>query len=253
MLRIGEGGGERANDNERLFNARGVGQQPAPLRESCEEFWSLVDRIDQIQLEERPGESRQEDSDGLWRMRAELAQRILHGAASTIQDVIPKIAVVGFLLSEGELRVALTPQCLEDCDRALARDADQEECLKTLEPELWSACMQLREQIAELRGALAAESDRENGAARAADSGAPNSSGPWWTELRGSMTRVVRHELKTQVGLRAKGQIFEDLLEFASLLDGLGALQRSYLNDFECLAHQRLHGEPAFACLRSAS
>jgi hypothetical protein len=215
------------------------------LQESCDEFWALVDRIDRIQSAEQPGICSQEDGDGLWRARAALTQRILNTAAPTTQDLNLKIAVVGFLLSEGELRVGLTPQCIEDCDRALAREPHEEECFKTFEPELWSACLQLRDQIAKLRGALAAESDLGNDAA--------HSGSAWWTELRASMTIVTHHESRTRVGLRAKGQIFVDLLEFASLLDGLGALQRSYLNDFEWLAHQRLHGEPVFVSLRSTS
>jgi hypothetical protein len=229
MLRIEDTVDERANDNQRFFEACGVETQPAPLQESCEEFWALVDRIDRIQSAEQPGDCSQEDDDYLWRARAELTQRILDAAAPTIPDINLKIAVMGFRLTEGELRVALTPQCLEDCDRALARETHEDECLKTLEPDLWSACLRLREQIAELRGALAAEGDPVNSAA--------HSGGAWWTELRASMTAVVRHESRTRVGLRAKGQIFVDLLEFASLLDGLGALQQSYLNDFEWLAH----------------
>jgi hypothetical protein len=245
MPRVEDPVAERANDNQRFPEACGVETQPAPLQESCDEFWALVDRIDRIQSSEQPGDCCHEEGDHLWRARAALTQRILNAAAPTMQDLNLKIAVLRFLLTEGELRVALTPQCLEDCDRVLTRKTHEEECLKTLEPELWSACLGLREQIAELRGILAAESDPGNGAAP--------SGGAWWTELRASMTAVMRHESRTRAGLRAKGQIFADLLEFASLLDGLGALQQSYLNDFEWLAHQRLHGEPIFVSRRSES
>jgi hypothetical protein len=244
MRRIDDPVDERANDNQLFSEACGAETQP-PLQESCDEFWALVDRIDRIQAAEQPGDCSQEDDDCLWREREKLTQRILNAAAPTMPDLNLKIAVVRFLLTEGVLPVALTPQCIEDCDRALARETYEEECLKTLEPELWSVCLQLREQIAELRGALAVESDLGDGAA--------HSDGAWWTELRGSMLKVVRHQSRTRAGLRAKGQVFGDLLEFASLLDGLDALQQSYLNDFEWLAHRRLHGEPEFASRRSAS
>ena len=246
MLRIDDTVDERANDNRRFSDARGDETQPAPLQESCDEFWAVVDQIDRIQSAEQPGDCCHEEGDRLWRARAALTQQILNAAAPTMQDLKWKIGVVEFLLSEGELRVVLTPQCLEDCDRALARETREEECFKTLEPELWSACPRLREQIAELRGALAAEGDLGNSAA--------HSGSAWWTELRASMTRVMRHEARTRVGLRTKGELFLDLVEFASLLDGLCALQQSYLNDFKWLAHhQPLHGEPAFVSLRSAN
>ena len=45
--------------------------------------------------------------------------------------------------------MVLTPQYLGDCDRALAVDGDGEQCVKTLEPDLWTACLRVREQIAE--------------------------------------------------------------------------------------------------------
>jgi hypothetical protein len=245
MLRIKDPIGERANDNQPFSDTREIETQPAPLQASCDEFWALVDQTGRIQSGEQPGDCRHEDGDRLWRARAALTQRILSAVAPTIQDLNLKIAVVEFLLSEGVLRVVLTPQYLEDCDRALAREAHDEECLNTVEPDLSSACLRLRKQISELRGALAAESDLENSAA--------HSDGAWWIELRVSMAKVIRHQSRTRAGLREKGQVFADLVEFASLLDGLGALQRSYLNDFEWLAHQRLHRKPEFASPQSAS
>jgi hypothetical protein len=244
MRRIDDAVDERADDNRPFSEACEVVTQP-PLQESCDEFWALVARIDRIQSAEQPGDYSQEDGDPLWRARAALTQRILDAAAPTIQDLDLKIAVLEFLLSEGELCAVLTPQCIGDCDRVLARQASEEENLKSLEPELWSACVRLREQIAELRDALGVESDLRNGAA--------HSGGAWWIEMRASMTTVIRHQSRTRVGLRAKGQILADLLEFASLLDGLCALQQSYLNDFKWLAHQRLHRKSEFASPQSAS
>ena len=75
---------------------------------------------------------------------------IVDAAAPTIQDVLLKVAMTASLLSEGELRVGLTPQCLEECDRALAQEGDGEQCLKALEPELWALCQRVQEQTAAL-------------------------------------------------------------------------------------------------------
>lgn len=61
-----------------------------------------------------------------------------------------KVAMTASLLSEGELWVGLTPQCLEECDRALAQEGDGEQCLKALEPELWALCQRVQEQTAAL-------------------------------------------------------------------------------------------------------
>jgi hypothetical protein len=47
----------------------------------------------------------------------------------------------------------------------------------------------------------------------------------------------------TAVGLKAKGEIFQKVWRFANETDGLGALQMSYMRDFETLASARLHKE----------
>ena len=91
-----------------------------------------------------------DDIDALWRKRAELAKRIVDAAAPTIQELLLKVAMTASLLSEGEVGVGLTPQCLEECDRALAQEGDGEQCLKALEPELWALCQRVEEQTAAL-------------------------------------------------------------------------------------------------------
>ena len=77
-------------------------------------------------------------------------KEIVDAAAPTIQDVLMKVAMTASLLSEGELWVGLTPQCLEECDRALAQEGHGEQCLKALEPELWALCQRVQEQTAAL-------------------------------------------------------------------------------------------------------
>ena len=64
-----------------------------------------------------------------------------------------------------------------------------------------------------------------------------------WDELRKSVWSVARYETMTRVGLRAKGKVFSDLMDFVSAMDGLFALQDSYLRDFDHLAYRRLHGK----------
>src|SRR5208337_4388270 len=77
-------------------------------------------------------------------------KRIVEAAASTIEDVVLKVAMTASLLLEGDLRVGLTPQCLEECDRALAQKGDGEQCLKALESELWAFCERVEYQTAAL-------------------------------------------------------------------------------------------------------
>ena len=46
---------------------------------------------------------------------------IVDAAVATVEEAIFKVTVTASLLSEGEISVVLTPQCLADCDRALSR------------------------------------------------------------------------------------------------------------------------------------
>jgi hypothetical protein len=127
----------------------------------------------------------------------------------------------------------LTPQCLRDCDRALAVDGEDEQCVKTLEPDLWTACLRVREQIAE------ADDDTETLGLT------------WWRDLHNLVSEIAGYEAMTRAGLRAKGQVFQDLFDFASLIDGLSALQISYVLDFGNLAYRRLRDKDSLLTRRA--
>ena len=198
------------------------------------EFAVVVSRLNQFEAEAPTGggeESTQEISQ-LWRKRAELATEIVDAAVATVEEAIVKVTVTASLLSEGEIRVILTPQCLEDCDRALAIYGGGEQCVKTLEPDLWSAYRRISEQIAE------AEEDAET------------LGSPWWRDLRSLVSEIAGYEATTRAGLRAKGQVFRDLFDFASLMDGLSALQMSYVRDFGNLAYRRLRDKDSLLTRR---
>jgi hypothetical protein len=188
------------------------------------EFAVVVSRLNQLEAEAPTGngEESTEEINELWRKRAELATEIVDAAVATVEEAIFKVTVTASLLSEGEIRVVLTPQCLVDCDRALAADGDGEQCVKTLEPDLWTACLRVREQIAE------------------ADEDAETLGLTWWRDLQNLVGEIAGYEAMTRAGLRAKGQVFQDLFDFASLMDGLSGLQMSYVRDFGNLAYRRL-------------
>ena len=208
---------------------------------SCYEYAVVTSRLKRV--EAAAGHSGQdEDIEALWRKRAELAKGIVDAAAPTIQDVLMKVAMTASLLSEGELWVGLTPQCLEECDRALAQEGHGEQCLKALEPELWALCQRVQEQTAALesRWDFVDESEEAGGSNDPSDG---FSLATAWDELHESVWSVARYETMTAVGLRAKGKMFSDLLAFFSAMDGMFALQDSYLRDFDHLAYRRLYGK----------
>ena len=62
----------------------------------------------------------------------------------------------------------------------------------------------------------------------------------WWRDLQNLVAEIADYEATTRAGLSAKGQVFRDLFDFASLMDCLGALQISYVRDFGNLAYRRL-------------
>lgn len=188
------------------------------------EFVVVVSRLKQLEAEAPTGngEESTEAINELWRKRAEIVAEIVDAAVATVEETIVKMTVTASLLSEGEIRVILTPQCLEDCDRALAVDGGGEQCVKTLEPDLWTACLRVHEQIAE------ADEDTETLGLT------------WWRDLQNLVSEIAGYEAITQAGLRAKGEVFRDLFDFASLMGGLSTLQMSYVRDFENLACRRL-------------
>ncbi len=211
-----------------------------PVWRSCYEYivvTSVLKRVEATESDPDQGEA----FDELWRKRAELAERIVTTAAPTMQELLLKAAAATFLLSEGEVGVVLSLQFLEECDLALAQEGDGEQCLKALEPELWTLCQRVEAQTAALEARWdCVERRAEEG--RSNDARDRHSLAEAWDELHESVRRVARHETMTAVGLRAKGKVFRDLMAFVTDMAGLFALQDSYLRDFDHLAYRRLHG-----------
>jgi hypothetical protein len=221
----------RLNGTSQLADGNGEGpkyrREPGPIWRKYHEFSALVSQLDMVEAKAEKGlcEPRPEDLDKLWRKRVVLAKEIVDVAAPTIDEAIFKARMTTSLLSGGEVQVVLTPQCLKDCDRVLSADGDGEQCIKALEPDLWAACSRVRERMSE-----AAEEAEALGVG-------------WWRDLEDLVRAIADQEAMTQAGLRAKGQIFEELLAFASAMDGLKALQMSYLRDFGYLAYRRMYGK----------
>jgi hypothetical protein len=201
----------------------------------------VASRLKRVEATEgRSGQD--EDIEALWRKRAEFAKGIVDAAAPTIQDLLLKVAMTGSLLSKGEVGVVLTLQFLEDCDRALAQEGDAEQCLKALEPELWALCQRVEQQTAALEARWDCVEHRVD-EGRSNDPRDRHSLAAAWDELNEAVWSVARYETMTPVGLRAKGTMFRDLLAIVGAMDGLSALQDSYLRDFDHLAYRRLHGK----------
>ena len=242
MLRRDEhGGGGYSYGGEFPQQSPRRSENQGAVWRSCYEYAVVTSRLKRVEAAE--GHSGQdEDIEALWRKRAELAKGIVDAAAPTIQDVLMKVAMTASLLSEGELWVGLTPQCLEECDRALAQEGHGEQCLKALEPELWALCQRVQEQTAALesRWDCVDESEEAGGSNDPSDG---FSLATAWDELHESVWSVARYETMTAVGLRAKGKMFSDLLAFFSAMDGMFALQDLYLRDFDHLAYRRLYGK----------
>ena len=218
-------------------------REPGPVFLSWYEFSAVSVQINVIEARAKLGlEAGEEELDRLWKWRARLAKAIVDAAAPTIEDAILKSTISTSLLSEGALRVVLTPQTLEDFDRAVGDDG---ECLEALEPELWQLSRRVQKQVVELETRWKRMDDREE--RRQANSLSLDAASleKSWNELHESVWRVARYETMTAAGLRAKGQMFRDLSASFSAMDGLVALQDSYLRDFDHLAYRRLHGRDA--------
>jgi hypothetical protein len=209
-----------------------------PVWRSCYQYAAVAARLKQL-LEADGDRAQDEEIDALWRERAELAAGIVEAAAPTIEDVLLKVAMSSSLFHDGELRVVCTPQCVEECDRALAEDGDAEQCLKAREPELSG----LRQRVEDLATAIHARWDSVERSEAAEGVSRGFSLVAAWDELNEAVWRLTRYEAMTAVGLRAKGTMFQTLLPFISAMDGPAALQDSYLRDFDRLAYRRLHGK----------
>jgi hypothetical protein len=214
-----------------------LSEKGGELQQACEgsskrsPFWEkwcaiavIVSRLSQLEAEAATdnGEELTMQINELWGKRAEIVNEIAHASVATIEEAIVKLTVTEPLLSEGEIWVLLTPQSLDDCDRVLAVDGGGEQDVKTLEPDLWTTCFRIRERIAR------------------ADKVSETLDSTWWRDLHALVSELAAYEALTPAGLRAKGEVFQDLFDFASLMSGLKALQMSYARDFRHLAHRRL-------------
>jgi hypothetical protein len=202
----------------------GGGGEPHSIKSLCVEFSSVAALLKPF--EGSIADVMDESVDELWERRRRLVHEIVEASAATIEDAIFKVTIMSSFLADGELRLGLTNQCVEDCDRALAVEDQSERCLKALEPALWIACQRVRDRMAE--AVIDEESLAES----------------WWREFGDAVRAIARYRATTPVGLRAKGEIFRDLFRFGSAMDGLILLQMSYMRDFGVLAVSRLHGEP---------
>jgi hypothetical protein len=189
------------------------------------EFLSIGTRLDQIEAEHGAARTRPSEFDDLWQRRLALVRDIVYAPATKIRDAVFKTRLLTSFLADGELRLALTSQCVEDCDRALVVEGETDRDFKALEPKLWNACERVRESLA------VAPTD---------GTALPES---WWRDLKNGVLAIARHQALTAVGLRAKGEIFHELWLFAEETELWGALQMSYLRDFDALAAARLSDE----------
>jgi hypothetical protein len=187
------------------------------------EFSALAQRLE---VETNLGtKMHSQELEPLWERRSRLAREIVDTPAPAIADVVFKMTVVSSLVAEGEVRLGLTQQCAEECERVLPAETVGEQAFMALEPALWSSCRQIRGQLA-----AAAAADFEFSEA-------------WWDEVREGVHAAACQQALTPVGLRAKGEIFHELWLFAEETELGGALQMSYLRDFDALAAARLTDE----------
>ena len=206
----------------------GVWKTDGPIWRKCFEHLAEAARLNRLAAGEQIDMANPEIH-ALSRKRADLAESIVAAHAPTIWDAIVKAVMAACLLAEGEVEVVVTPQCIEECDRALAEDDDEQQCLKVLEPDLSALC----QRVQELRSELEARWDDRAGFCIASA----------WAELRKSVWSVACYETMTRVGLRAKGELFQDLVGVVSVMDALVELQIAYLRDFNHLSYRRLQGQ----------
>jgi len=66
-----------------------------------------------------------------------LVREIVDVPATKIHKAIFKVTLLPSFLADGELRLELTHQRVEDCDRALVVEGETERGLKASEPGMW--------------------------------------------------------------------------------------------------------------------
>jgi hypothetical protein len=175
-------------------------------------------------------ETHSQELEALWERRSQLARELVDTPAPAIADVVFKMTIVSSLVAEGEVRLGLTQQCVEECERTLPVETVGEQVFMELEPALWNSCKQILQRLV-----AAAAEDFEFSEA-------------WWDEVREGVRATAWHQAQTPVGLRAKAEIFHEIWRFAEETEQWGALQMSYMRDFGALAAARLRDE---GCARS--
>jgi hypothetical protein len=93
-------------------------------------------------------ETHSQELEALWERRSQLARELVDTPAPAIADVVFKMTIVSSLVAEGEVRLGLTQQCVEECERALAVETVAEQGCMALEPALWSSCQKIRQKLA---------------------------------------------------------------------------------------------------------
>jgi hypothetical protein len=175
-------------------------------------------------------ETHSQELEASWERRSQLARELVDTPAPAIADVVFKMTIVSSLVAEGEVRLGLTQQCVEECERVLPVETVGEQGFMALEPALWNSCQRILQRLV---------------AAAAADF---ECSEAWWDEVREGVRATACHKAQTPVGLRAKAEIFQEIWHFAEETEQWGALQMSYMRDFCALAAARLRDE---GCARS--
>jgi hypothetical protein len=188
------------------------------LTERFEQFSSVVFRLE---LERSQDTRLTIEIEELWKKRWKLIGEIVAAPAPTIDDAILKATIVSSLISNGELRIGITSRCFEDYNRAITTSSRTESELDEQWPALSSACRTIR-------AAITAASLQQHGL-----------DDSWWKEFTTGLLAMTQYEAKTSAELRLKGEIFQEVLRFASEIDGLVELQMSYLRDFQSLAYHR--------------
>jgi hypothetical protein len=189
------------------------------------ELSSIDTRLDQIEVEHSAVVTRPHEFGELLERRSALVQEIVDAPAPKIGDAIFKMSLLSSLLGF-QVRLALTRECVEECDRTIAVEEETERGVKALEPGLWAACEHVREHLAR---------------ARAVGTVMPES---WSRELRDAVRAIACHQALTSVGLKAKGEVFQEVWSSTDQTERLDALQMSYMRDFRALASARLRKEP---------
>ena len=92
-------------------------------------------------------EMHSQELEALWERRSQLARELVDTPAPAIADVVFKMTIVSSLVAEGEVRLGLTQQCVEECERALPVETVGEQGFMALEPALWSSCQQILQRL----------------------------------------------------------------------------------------------------------